>query len=180
MKNRSLLISAFILLAAFLLVSCGTAPPANISLTPSPQPQGDAAEPALEPAPTTASQPTAEPLPGDYPAAEPALPPQPTYPPDYPGPPTMVPTVDPYPGGMAWIIRPVGIQCEEGTAPGYGDLAEAEATMSAAGIRVVDAEMIEMIVPTSCGSPTSAHFRLQIEAEDLDSALSFGWERGNN
>lgn len=174
MKNRLLLLFSILMLGAFLLVACGTAPPAVSNPTPAVQPERDAAEPALEAAPT------AESLPEEYPASERALPPQPTYPADYPGPPTMMPTVDPYPGGMAWIIRPVGIQCEEGTAPGYGDLAEAEATVTAAGIRVVDAEMIELMVPTSCGSPTSAHFRLQIEAEDLDSALSLGWERGSN
>lgn len=180
MKNRFLPISSVLILGTLLMVACGTAPPAGTGLTPSPQPQEDAAEPALQDAPTAVSQPTAEPLPAGYPGSEPAPPPQPTYPPDYPGPPTVMPTVDPYPGGMAWIIRPVGVQCEEGTTPGYGDLAEAEATLTAAGIRVADAEMIELIVPTSCGSPTSAHYRLQIEAEDLNSALSLGWERGSN
>jgi hypothetical protein len=78
---------------------------------------------------------------------------------------------------MVWIIRPVGIQCEDGTALGYGDLGEAVATLTAAGLRVADSEVIELMVTTSCGSPTSAHYRVQINSDDLDSALSMGWTR---
>jgi hypothetical protein len=81
---------------------------------------------------------------------------------------------------MIWIIRPVGIQCEEGTAPGYGDLRESVATLTAAGIRVVDSEMTELMVTTSCGSPTSAHYRVQIDFEDLEDALSMGWQEEIN
>jgi hypothetical protein len=78
---------------------------------------------------------------------------------------------------VIWIIRPVGIQCEEGTAPGYGDLRESVATLTAAGIRVVNSQMTELMVAASCGSPTSAHFLVQIDAEDLDKALSMGWAK---
>jgi hypothetical protein len=88
-----------------------------------------------------------------------------------------LPTVDPYPGGIIWIIRPVGTQCEDGTTLGYGDLRESVATLTAAGLRVVDSEMVELMVTTACGSPTSAHYRVQIDIEDLDSALSMGWDR---
>jgi hypothetical protein len=71
----------------------------------------------------------------------------------------------------------VGTQCEDGTAPGYSDLGEAVATLTAAGLRVVNSEMSELLVATACGSPTSAHYRVQIEAEDLETALSMGWFR---
>jgi hypothetical protein len=85
------------------------------------------------------------------------------------------PTIDPYPGGLVWVIRPVGIQCEEGTSPGYGDLREATSTLTAAGVSVADAKMVELVVATSCGSPTSAHFRVQIAADDLQTAQSMDW-----
>ena len=49
--------------------------------------------------------------------------------------------------------------------------------LSAAGLRVADSEMLELMVAAACGSPTSAHFRVQIDVEDLDSALSMGWDR---
>jgi hypothetical protein len=84
---------------------------------------------------------------------------------------------DPYPGGMAWIIRPVGVQCEEGAAEGYGDLHEAVVTLTAAGMVVTGSETIELAVAASCGSPTSTHYRLQIPSTDLDKAVSMGWEK---
>ncbi len=56
--------------------------------------------------------------------------------PGYPPPPTSPPPTDPYPGGLVWIIRPVGVQCEDGTAEGYGDLSESVATLTAAGLQV--------------------------------------------
>jgi hypothetical protein len=174
MKFHYLLGSFFFILGTFLITSCGTAPPVT-NMTPAAEPSDSDAGPGLEPAATAPALPTAEPLPENYPA--PALPIEPTNPSDYPGPPTPMPTIDPYPGGMIWIIRPVGIQCEDGTALGYGDLREAAATLTAAGLRVVDSEVIEMMVTTSCGSPTSAHYRIQISSDDLDSALSMGWER---
>ncbi len=180
MKLRFSLSILFLFLGAFLLISCGTAPPAGTIMTPASEPGSSDTAPALEPAATTPILPTAESLPEDYPPPQPALSVQPTYPADYPGPPTPMPTIDPYPGGMVWIIRPVGIQCEDGTALGYGDLRESAATLTAAGLRVADSEMIELMVTTSCGSPTSAHYRVQINAEDLDSALSLGWDRAQS
>ncbi len=162
------------------MASCGTAPPAELGPTLTAEPLEGDTGPALEPAPNDPLAPTAEPLPGDYPPPQPVLPATPTYPPDYPGPPTPEPTIDPYPGGMVWIMRPVGIQCEDGTALGYGDLNEAVATLTAAGIRVSDSEMTELMVAASCGSPTSAHFHVQIDVEDLDDALNLGWAKSSS
>ena len=127
---------------------------------------------SLEDAPP--NPPTLPPI--NYPAPGADLPPTPTLDPDYPAP-TPWPVIDPYPGGMVWIIRPVGIQCEDGTTPGYGDLTETESTLTAAGVKVLATEMTEMVVASSCGSPTSAHFRVQIAAEDLQTALSLDWNR---
>jgi hypothetical protein len=114
-------------------------------------------------------------VPNAYPAPEVVAPATSTRDPDYPAPPTFAPTVEPYPGGLVWIIRPVGIQCEEGTTPGYGDLREATSTLTAAGVKVAQSEMTELIVTDVCGSPTSAHFRVQIAADNLQTALSMGW-----
>lgn len=176
MKYRLLLCCTLLISGVFLFTSCGTAPPAGSNLTPAAEPLENNAYPGLEPAATAPSLPTSEPLPAEYPPPQPTLPPTATYPPGYVGPPTP-PAVDPYPGGMVWIIRPVGTQCEDGTAPGYGDLREAVATLTAAGIRVAASEMTELMVAASCGSPTSAHYRVQISGEDLEDALSMGWQQ---
>jgi len=37
--------------------------------------------------------------------------------------------------------------------------------------------MRERMGTTACGSPTSAHYRVQISADELDTALSMGWDR---
>lgn len=169
-----------LLLLALFISACGTAPPATVDNTPTVVFDEGATAPALEPAAPVPVIPTAEPLPEGYPSANPALLVTPTYPPDYPGPPAAMATLDPYPGGMVWITRPVGIQCEDGTDIGYGDLGEAAATLTAAGLRVRNSEMTELMVATVCGSPTSAHYRVQINIEDLDTALSMGWDRGEN
>lgn len=162
---------SFILIAAllfvFILGACG---PAAAPTAPTTAPTEG---PALEEAGTLT--PTA--LPQGYPPPAPAPAATSALPADYPAPPTMMPTADPYPGGLVWVLRPVGIQCEEGTAPGYGDLREAQATMTAAGITVVEAQMTDLMVTAVCGSPTSAHYRLQISAEDLQTAVSMGWSQ---
>jgi hypothetical protein len=168
MKPRTLLTILALAAMVLLLVACGPASGEQ----PADEPAAEATVPGLEGAPAGGE--TSQP--DNYPPPEEVLPPgTPTLRSDYPAPPTLPATVDPYPGGLVWIIRPVGIQCEEGTAPGYGDLREATSTVTAAGIKVADSEMTELMVTTSCGSPTSAHFRLQIAADDLDAGLSLGW-----
>ncbi|UCC50230.1 MAG: hypothetical protein JSV68_14070 [Anaerolineaceae bacterium] len=187
--NRHLLLTTILLiLTVFLVTSCGTAPPAEPTPTPSAVPDQSESEPALSPAeqadpedaiPTVAAIPTAAPLPENYPPPQEESE-QPALDVGYPGPPTAMPVDDSYPGDMIWIVRPIGVQCEEGTAPGYGDLNEAVATVTAAGITVSDSEMIEMAVATICGAATSTHYRLQIQPEDLGLAMSLGWEKGSS
>ena len=167
-------------LTAFLIIlivaACGTAPPAEPTATPGAETPEPALSPAEAPAVTAPAPPTAEPLPESYPPP-PVLPVQPTHPPGYPPPATFPPTVDPYPGGLVWIVRPVGVQCEDGTEAGYGDLSESVATLIAAGLQVASSEMTDIPVTAVCGSPTSAHYRVQINPDGLNTARAMGWER---
>jgi hypothetical protein len=161
MMIRNVHIIFFLTLILVILGACSSAPQALPTLPPPPGESGGLA--------------TAVPDQG-YPSSEVLPPATATHEPGYPEQPVdLPPTVDPYPGGLVWIVRPIGIQCEEGTSPGYGDLREATSTLTAAGIAVADAEMTEMMVAASCGSPTSAHFRVQIAADDLQTALSMDW-----
>lgn len=165
MIYRVLHAALLVLLALVLLSGCGPSEPEGPPPLPTP--------PGLDEAPGAPSTT----VPAEYPAAEVVAPAVPTRDPDYPAPPTFAPTVDPYPGGLVWVIRPVGIQCEEGTMPGYGDLREATSTLTAAGVAVARSEMTELAVTAVCGSPTSAHYRVQIAADDLQTALSMEWSR---
>jgi len=176
MKQRLIWYAFLTILVILLLSACGPAPPADLSTTPASAPGESDTGPALEPASTTSPTPSTESQPEAYPPPQPAIPAEPTHSPDYPGPPTPWPTVDPYPGSLVWIIRPVGVQCEDGTTEGYGDLREAVSTLTAAGLSVADSELIELMVATVCGGPTSAHYRVQISVGDMDAALSMGWE----
>lgn len=90
--------------------------------------------------------------------------------------PTPLPALNPYPeavGSLVWIVKPVGEQCAE--TPATPDLQTAVADMIAFGIPVAASEMTELIVCMSCGCPTSAHFRLQIDAGYLGNAEVLGW-----
>ena len=90
--------------------------------------------------------------------------------------PTALPPINPYPettGQLIWILKPVGQQCAE--TPTTPDLPTAVADMIAFGIPVEASEMAEMDVCTECGCPTSAHFRLQIDAGYLGNAQVLGW-----
>ena len=177
MKTHHFIMHLLLLITFILLAGCGTAPPAVPTATAVP----DSGEPENTQIPDTATHtppaPTAESQPEIYPPPVTAVPERSTREPGYPPPATFPPTVDPYPGGMVWILRPVGVQCEEGTTPGYGDLRESVATLAAAGLQVEDSEMVALMVPTACGSPTSEHFRIKIHVDELDTAQSMGWTR---
>ena len=100
--------------------------------------------------------------------------PAPALPEGYPAP-ELQATIDPYPGGFAVIQHPAGVQCED---PLYPDLDSAIAALEEAGIKTNKAEVIEMMVCTACGCPTSTHYRVLIAPIDLNEALSLGWQRG--
>ena len=93
--------------------------------------------------------------------------------PGYPAP-SLVPTVDAYPGGFAILIRPAGVQCED---PLFADMDAAVAELEGAGIGVREASRFEMMVCQACGCPTSEQFRVLIDPADLDAALLLGWAR---
>ena len=105
------------------------------------------------------------------------MPPTPVPSPEgYPPPATLIPTIDPYPvGEMVWLILPVGEQCAEADESIYSDLQEAVAGLTAAGVPVKSSEMVELMVCTACGCPTSAHFRVEIDSLNLEKAVSLGW-----
>jgi hypothetical protein len=142
---------------------------------------GSDAEPTNEPtvesptrAPTSTSEAPPE-LPTTEATAYPA-PPTPTPPGSdapYPGF-TPQPTIDPYPGGLVTILHPMGIQCEE---PILQDLSAAIGALEEAGISVVAAEEVALNVCEACSCPTSVHFQVQINVEDMDKAFELGWSR---
>jgi hypothetical protein len=139
-------------------------------------------EPTVEP--TEESPPVESTSTAESPPIETATPASPSYPaPPTPTPPgvddgypvyTPAPTYDPYPGGLATIVRPMGLQCEE---PVFPDLSAAIGSLEDAGIVVVAAEEVALNVCDGCGCATSEHFRMQINAEDLGKALDMGWLR---
>lgn len=174
MKSYSL----FFMVFALILAACGSQPgpePTNVGAT----------EPALEPVedvfPKVTITPTAvreiesapETAPDDssYPAPPTITP----FPEGYPAIVTPAPTHDPYPAGEGtiWIIRPVGIQCE--SPNDYADIQAAVADLKAIGVETLAQEMIDIPVTAVCGAPTSAHFRVQINAPDLAKAELLGW-----
>jgi hypothetical protein len=95
----------------------------------------------------------------------------------YPAPASPVPTVDPYPAveGFVWVIIPVGEQCADPSENSYASLQEAVAALTAAGMTVNASAVTELSVCTECGCPTSAHYRVQIEATSLNDAIDLGW-----
>ena len=94
MIDRVLHAALLVLLALVLLSGCGPSEPEG----PPPLPT----LPGLDEAPGRQVRPCRR----SYPAAEVVAPAVPTRDPDYPAPPTFAPTVDPYPGGLVWVIRP--------------------------------------------------------------------------
>jgi len=164
-KLRS--VPAILAVALVILAACTptAAPPA--ASTPDDNDGG-----ALQPAPETAVPP--QPQEG-YPATPPLdAPAAPGYPAQQPA---VTPGQSAYPGDGVWILRPLGIQCEDETQPGYADLDETVETLTRAGITVLASEVTNLMVTAVCGAPTSAHYRVQIDPADLDQALAMGWSR---
>lgn len=150
--------------------ACG---PATETGEPATVPAG-VLEVATQPAPVAATEAAPQP---DAPEAYPS---QPTAVPQtdgYPAPAAPVATIDPYPGavdGFIWMLLPVGVQCED-DASLYTDLQDAIAGLTAVSVQTGQSEITELMVCTACGCPTSAHFRLQIDAGYLGNAQVLGW-----
>ena len=96
---------------------------------------------------------------------------------EYPAPASPMPTIDPYPAveGFVWVIIPVGEQCADPSENSYASLQEAVAELTAAGMTVNASAVTELPVCMECGCPTSAHYRVQIEASSLNDAIDLGW-----
>lgn len=127
----------------------------------------------------SATQPAGAQTPAPYPNPDDSYPAPPTiviptYPPGYPEPPTPGPTVDPYPGGLAVIVKAAGIQCEEPELP---DLDAALAQLEGAGITVVEAGEIDLMVCEACGCATSKQYRVVINADGMPIVEALGWSR---
>jgi len=101
---------------------------------------------------------------------------------DYPAPPTPLPPslpggyeADPAAEGTVWILFPVGEQCAEAAESRYADLTTAVSELTAVGITVYEAEVTDLIVCSACGCPTSAHYRVSIDAAQWEIAKALEW-----
>jgi hypothetical protein len=174
MRIRSILLILFL---SVLLAACqsGQEP------TPTSEPTEEIPDsppptlPSLLPAPTRDEAYPAPTIDGAYPGPDQPTPiPSTTLPAGYPEPPTPLPTIDPYPGGVAVIIIPAGIQCED---PTFNSLEEAANALDEGGISVLSAEEEELLVCSGCDCPTSLHYKVTIPPEELPAARALGWQR---
>jgi hypothetical protein len=170
MKKR---IITMILLFTLFVTACSASIPTETR--PAAQPK-DASSEQARPTPTNTNSEAesvnpAVPYPGNPPTAIPASE-------DYPAPQQIIPTQNPYPEDekTVWILHPVGIQCEDAEASKYQNEQEVVSGLKAAGLTVHHVATIELMVCTACGCPTSAHFRAEINASDLEKAIDLGWE----
>lgn len=166
MKKYLLII---VLLFALVITACGSSLSTetrtesednNLSPRPTPTTESRTSESLELDAPYPGAPPTAMPLPEGYPA------------------PQIIPTYDPYPadGETAWVLYPVGIQCEDASGSTYTSEQEVISGLTAAGITVHNVSTTELMVCTACGCPTSAHYRAEIDANQLDAVIALGWE----
>ncbi len=96
------------------------------------------------------------------------------YPVPPPPPPPPPSGYDAYPAADAvWILFPVGEQCAD--AGRYPDLTTAVADLTAMGITIYESEVTDLIVCSACGCPTSAHYRVSIDANQLETAQALEW-----
>jgi hypothetical protein len=157
-----------VLLFSLIIAACGS----TLSTETLPEPETNNQGP--RPTPTT-ENPAAESI--DSNAAYPGAAPTATaYPEGYPAP-QVIPTYDPYPanGDTVWVLYPVGIQCEDAAGSTYTSEQEVVSGLTAAGITVHNVTTTELMVCTACGCPTSAHYRAEIEASQLDAVIALGW-----
>jgi hypothetical protein len=169
MKNSWLIGMLFL----FTLSACQTATEEPPPTTPASESEDVAPQSTDQPDDELDKVPATVP-PAGYPA--PAIAPTTAPSEGYPAPPTLAPPLEAYPAEASiWMLLPVGEQCAEADGNGYADLQEAVAALEAAGVPVDAAEMTELVVCQACGCPTSAHYRVQISAENLDRATALGW-----
>lgn len=124
----------------------------RVTITPTPEKEdaADEAYPLIVPTLSTA-------LPEGYPEPEDSLPPAP-YPADR---------------QTIWVVKPAGEQCAESLD--YATEQDAVASLEAAAIETLSAKTVEFMVTSSCGSPTSTHYAVEINAADLATAEALDW-----
>jgi hypothetical protein len=128
------------------------------------------AAPALPTLDTSLVEPSF-PLPSD-----PEAYPEPEEPSGYPPPPIVTSTPYAYPEGTTfWITHAAGLQCEQPLI--YPTLDDAVRALEENRVAVISAEAFDMMVCQACGCPTSEFYRANIDAYDLDTAISIGWNR---
>ncbi len=162
-KDITRLLIGFFIIVVF-LAACG----GGRSDSPATSSPSDGPLPALNTPDSGGELPTAT-------VSNPSYPGPPTLGAGYPEPPTPLPTRDPYPGGMAVIVHPLGEQCSDD--PFYADVDDAVEQLEAEGIKVLGSEEVDLVVCSACGCPTSTHIQLQISPDDLAKAESLGWRR---
>lgn len=126
------------------LAACGGSP------LPTPAPTAPAADNGYPPpaAPTS--------MPQGYPAQRPT----PTLPTGYPD------------DTRTWLIKPVGMQCQENIA----NLNQEVAALQSAGIPVLAAQMTTLAVCEACDvCATSEHYRVLVPPEQIEAAKDLGW-----
>lgn len=161
-----------LLFFALIITACS----ASISTETRPAIPAENTSQAPRPTPTTDNQPTQPTQPGvPYPGLPPTVIPHPE---GYPAAPQQIPAPNPYPADTAtvWVLHPVGVQCEGAAESKYKDEQDVIAGLTATGITTHDVTTTELMVCTACGCPTSVHYRAEINAADLNKALSLGWE----
>lgn len=158
-----------ILFLLLLLAACG---PSNVQTEPTNTPSSSDTLPEGDVMPRPTITATAGPS-DSYPAPTPAN----TLPEGY-AVPEALPTNNPYPGLEASDTQSVmmiaaGIQCEDALYPTEED---AVAALEAAGIPVYESATFELPVTAVCGSPTSTHYQVVIDANNQAEAEQMGWE----
>lgn len=90
--------------------------------------------------------------------------------------PVQLETVGGYPEEFpyVWLVKPVGEQCSEEDEPKTSLSSEVSALQDAGAI-VSSTGNTYLIVCEACGCPTSEHYRVRVNKEDLELAQSLGW-----
>lgn len=76
-----------------------------------------------------------------------------------------------------WLVQAKGQQCE---TPKYESLEAAVKELTAAGVAVLGSKEVALMVTTSCESPTSEHYWVQIDVANLAIAQNNGWQIDNS
>jgi hypothetical protein len=164
-------VKKYVLLSSLIIVlvlsACGASDEDPTEVSPEPTKEGVLALPTVEPSLN---------LPGYPEPSDPGAYPGPEEPAGYPAPPIMTAAPAAYPEGTTfWMDHSAGLQCEEPLT--YPTIDDALAALEEKGVIALKSESFGMAVCEACGCPTSQHYRVNIDANDLDKAITLGWNR---